>query len=455
MRGRVLLINPWIYDFAAYDLWAAPLGLLSIAAVLRDAGYQITYLDCLDRHHPDLPGRLGHEPRENAYGCGKFLKTLLPKPPILRDVPRRYGRYGLPLDLFDQELAQMPRPDVVMVTSGMTYWYPGAFEAIRRVKARFPGAPVILGGIYATLCHDHAVAHSGADVVVAGEGERQALHWASRLTGQEPPPEGRYAGLDDLPYPAFDLLRRLDYVSIATSRGCPLRCTYCASHLLHPRGLEQRSPQRVVDEIAHWHGRHGVQDIAFYDDALLVNADRHLHPILDGVLQRGLRLRFHTPNGLHARLIDRALADKMFAAGFKTLRLSLETTDPGRQRETGSKVTTPEMERAIAHLREAGFTGREIGVYILMGLPGQPLDEVIEGVHYVHRLGAVADLAFYSPIPGTVEWEHAVAAGHIPPDADPLLHNNTIYPILRGHASERECQQVKDLARALNRELAP
>ena len=453
MRGRVLLINPWIYDFAAYDLWAAPLGLLTIAAVLRQAGYDVAYLDCLDRHHPALLRRLGREAKVNAYGCGKFLKTFLPKPPPLRDVPRRYGRYGLPLDIVDQELAQMPQPDVVLVTSGMTYWYPGAFEAIRQVKARFPGTPVVLGGIYATLCHEHAVAHSGADVVVAGEGERQALGWVARLTGNAPPADERAPTLDDLPYPAYDLLRHLDFVALATSRGCPLRCSYCASHLLHGGGFRQRDPQRVVDEIAHWHGSYGVQDIAFYDDALLVNADRHIRPILDEVGHRGLRLRFHTPNGLHARLIDRALAEAMFAAGFRTLRLSLETADPHRQRETGDKVTSAELESAIAHLKAAGFSGRDIGVYVLMGLPGQPLQEVVESVGYVHRLGVVADLAFYSPIPGTVEWRRAVAAGHLAADADPLLHNNSIYPILRGQVSERECQQVKDLARALNRQV--
>jgi len=89
-----------------------------------------------------------------------------------------------------------------------------------------------------------------------------------------------------------------------------------------------------------------------------------------------------------------------------------------------------------------------------MGLPGQPLQEVVDSVSYVHSLGAIADLATYSPIPGTVEWRRAVAAGQIAEDADPLLHNNSIYPILRGQASEQECQQVKELARGLNRRIA-
>jgi hypothetical protein len=38
----------------------------------------------------------------------------------------------------------------------MTYWYPGVVEAIARVRARFGAVPVVLGGVYATLCTDHA-----------------------------------------------------------------------------------------------------------------------------------------------------------------------------------------------------------------------------------------------------------------------------------------------------------
>ena len=53
-KGNILLINPWIYDFAAYDMWTEPLGLLYIAGVLRENGYRANLINCLDRYHPDL-----------------------------------------------------------------------------------------------------------------------------------------------------------------------------------------------------------------------------------------------------------------------------------------------------------------------------------------------------------------------------------------------------------------
>ena len=47
---KILLINPWIYDFAAYDLWMKPLGLLYIASFLEEFGHDVSLINCMDRH---------------------------------------------------------------------------------------------------------------------------------------------------------------------------------------------------------------------------------------------------------------------------------------------------------------------------------------------------------------------------------------------------------------------
>ena len=90
---------------------------------------------------------------------------------------------------------------------------------------------------------------------------------------------------------------------------------------------------------------------------------------------------------MHAQVIDAELAHKMYAAGFKTVRISLETSDVVRQKLTGPKVTNNGFTRAVERLKAAGFTAKDIGVYLLMGLPGQPLEEVIESIKFVHAQG--------------------------------------------------------------------
>ena len=449
MKGRILLINPWIYDFAAYCEWSEPLGLLSIAAVLKENGYEVALVDCLDRRHPRLPSGL----RDDAYGCGKYLKTVVEKPAVLRQVPRRYGRYGLPIEAFQEELRSQARPDAILVTSGMTYWYPGPLEAIKRAKASFPGVPVVLGGVYATLCPDHATERSGADYVVRGEGELEALRIVDTLTGNQSDYSRYTASLDSFPWPPHELRRCQGFVAIQTSRGCPFQCTYCASALLHPQGFRRRDPHHVADEIEHCYRDLGIADFAFYDDALLVDAESHLHVVLDEVLDRGLSCRFHTPNGLHARYFDQALAIKMFRAGFKTIRLGLETSSVVEQRRTGAKVTNEDFQQAVSCLKDAGFRSTEITGYVLMGLPGQSAQEVLESLSFVQQCAVSAQVTLYSPIPGTVEWQQAVSQGVIDPQADPLLHNDSIYPFPWCPASSDDFVRAKAMALAGNRNL--
>jgi radical SAM superfamily enzyme YgiQ (UPF0313 family) len=419
--ARVLCINPWIYDFAAYNLWVEPLGLLSVAAVLREAGHEVALIDCLDRHHPDAPA-----PRSarDAYGCGRYAKIEVRKPPALAHVPRRWGRYGLPVSVFEAELAAQPPPDAILVTSGMTYWYPGPVKAIRRVRARWPDVPVALGGIYATLCSDHARAHSGADVVFAGPGEGWALHWVDDVTGER----RADATIPREATPAHDLRRLQGYVAVQTARGCPYRCPYCAVGQLAPGGYAPRPVAEVVCEIAWCVEALGARDVAFYDDALLVDPANHIYAILDGVIARGLDVRYHTPNGLHARHVDARLARAMRRAGFVTIRLGLESADPEEQCRDGAKVDRERFARAVAALHGAGFTAREVAAYVLAGRPAQRLEGVRATAAYAHGLGIQVRLAQFSPIPGTAEWASAVRAGCIPADADPLLHNNSIYP---------------------------
>ena len=66
-----------------------------------------------------------------------------------------------------------------------------------------------------------------------------------------------------------------------TSKGCPFRCSYCASSSLYTN-FSQRPPDEVIGEIEYYQKDLGVTDIAFYDDALLVNDHNHNGRIDDG-----------------------------------------------------------------------------------------------------------------------------------------------------------------------------
>ncbi len=411
---NVLLINPWITDFAAYNFWIKPLGLLRIGSLLRRNGFQISLVDCID-----------YSIKTNRYGDGKFLKARVEKPLPLKSVPRNYSQYGIPEEMLLKKLSLLEEPNLICVSSGMTYWYPGTFKLIEITKKLFKNVPVILGGIYATLCYEHAKKHSGADIVFQGREDAEILKAVSSMTGFElRTPNSKLR--TDL-YPAFDLYSQPDYICISTSTGCPFKCTYCASPFL-TKGFSKRDPLHVVEEIEHWTTHFHTSNIAFYDDALLIDPSKHFVPMMKEVIKRRIDCNFHTPNALHIREIDEEVASLLFRGGFRTIRLGFETSNEAKQIETGGKVDNQEFRKAIKYLRRAGYSSEEIGVYIMAGLPGQRVGEVEESIAFVKETGAKPMLVEYSPIPHTALFEEAKKMSQFDLENEPLYHNNSILP---------------------------
>ncbi len=438
---NILLVNPWIHDFAAYDFWAKPLGLLTLAAILGDHGFNVTYIDCMDRFHPEAPPTDPHA----RYGRGPYLKTRVPKPRGLEDIPRTFSRYGIRKDWFLKDLRQVPTPDLIIMTSLMTYWYPGLQETLGVVKKNFPKVPIVLGGIYASLCYDHAVHYSGADRVESGPGEETILKLGCDYTGFSVTPKFDPDDLDTYPYPSFELQRKINYVPLLTSRGCPFACKYCASHFLNPK-RRVRNPDSIVEEVSYWHEKYRVKDFVFYDDALLVDSENHAVPMLEGIIKAGLKVRFHTPNAVHIREISKQNARIMFQAGFKTLRLGLETAAFDKRNELDRKVTPQEFKTAVAWLKAAGFDKNMIGAYLLIGLPGQKMKSIEASIHTVKQNGITPVPAYYTPIPHTALWDRAVASSRYDLESDPIFTNNAILPCQDDAFSWDTVTRLKNLA---------
>lgn len=446
----LLLVNPWIYDFAAYDLWIKPLGLLYLAAILRENGYNLNFIDCLDRGHPELLKKQNRtEPSGREDGRGKFYRENIDKPSILKHIPRNYCRYGLPENIFLADLEKIPEPFAILVTSGMTYWYPGVQRVVTLLKERFPQAPIILGGIYATLEQEHARSHSGSDYIITGPGESALFTLLNELKGEKHFPRINYAHLDQLPYPAYDLTRVNRFLPLITSRGCPYRCSFCASFKLFD-SFYQREPVKVVEEIEYYCETYPISHLAFYDDALLLNPKNHIEVILREVIRRGINLSFHTPNGLHPKAISPQLAELMKEADFRTIRLSLESSDSQRQKQMNRKVANRDLIKALEYLEAAGYERKNIEVYLLMGLPGQSFLEVIESIRFVASLGAKIRLASFSPIRGTAEWSKAVRDYGLDPYIDPLLLNNSCYSLQNEGLDFSAFSRLRDFANDVN-----
>ena len=121
MAKNVLLVNPWIFDFAAHNFAVKPIGLLRIASYLRLTGCNVTLIDCMDDCSKS----------RDENGFSKFRKQRVEKPETIKTIDRPYFRYGISDQDFLSKLDTVRSCDYIYLTSGMTYWYPGVFLAIK------------------------------------------------------------------------------------------------------------------------------------------------------------------------------------------------------------------------------------------------------------------------------------------------------------------------------------
>lgn len=416
-RPRVLAVNPYIYDFAAYNFWSNPLGLLYVASILRQNGLPVEVVDCM---------RVD-EGKRKPDGRGPFVKKKVPKPEILKNVQKPFRRYGVSPDEFSHILAAREDPDLVLVTSIMTYWYRGAVEVSEIVRRAFPRAKIVVGGIYPTLCHDEALLNfKEADLVVPSTDIGMLYRFIEEEFHHTLPFKPLFDDLDVLPYPAHDLLESIPFVPILTSLGCAFRCTYCATSYMYTK-MVRRSPGSVLDEIMHWHDR-GVGRFVVYDDSFLYASENFAKPLLRKIAALPYRIGIYNPNAVNAAFIDEEISELFVRSGFREVRIGLESIDPFVQSSTGGKVTGAVFERAMRALKNAGYGRDEISVYILAGLPRQDWRDVRRAIDYVRSMGATPYLAEYTPIPHTPMYDEFKDAARFPVSADAIYQNNAVFP---------------------------
>ena len=421
---RVLAINPWIVDFAAYDFWLKPYGFLVILQFLMERGIEVDFIDCLDKK----------KNRDN-FGRGKYFSFVIEKPAVLKNIPRYFKCYGIDEEIFREKIKNK-KPDIILITSSMTYWYQGVEKVARIVKEYFPEKPIVLGGTYPTLLPRHAKENIPSDYNFSNLEIRKFFKSIFNITFD---PLKFYNTL-----PIYEnFYHSIDYVVLRTTWGCPFNCSYCAIRSLQ-KGFYEVSSQKVSDYILNYHTYKGIKDFVFYDDALFYRKD-HAKNVLRNIVKSRIHVRFHTPNALHIRFLDKELAYLIKKAGFINPHFGLETLNEKLQKTWQNKVNKEDLLRGISLLKEAGFKNGEFCFYLLLGYPNQDLKELRKDIETLHSEGARISLAEFSPTPKTKIFNNYRSILK-----NPLLHNNSIFTFFP-HSKLKEFWDIKNYVRQLNK----
>lgn len=372
---RALLINPPIYDAQYWARWSQPAGLLRIATLLQNKGYLVDFIDCMEANER------GIVPKHKQMGHDGD--------PITKqrdDISKPIYHFGIGLDELEHRMRALPTPDEVWITSIMTYWWESTRDVVNLARTVFPHATVLIGGIYPTLAPEHAQTHIDADYVFKGE-IPEASQLPTALSLYQTPPT---------------------YAILATSRGCPWDCVYCAARALNgsPR-VRTRTTDDVMDEIGFKFHHLGIRRFGFYEDNALINKE-HFAELTEAIINSELPVELYAPEGFETRLLDEHILTLMRRAGFEKVHLPLETVRTDINLQWNRRhASTESFERALDAAIRAGFKPRtqEINVFILFGLPGERLQDVVDSTLYAHHMvGSVIPMLF-TPVPRTHVFE--------------------------------------------------
>ncbi len=334
------------------------------------------------------------------------------------------------------------KPDIVGVTA-LTSFFHEAADLARLLKKA--GVPVVMGGVHPTFLPRETLADTACDAVVLGEGEiaLPALADAGSVktcgaAGVYGPeilapgagdailfPAPRVEKLDDLPFPAWDLMpprgfpraphgqfvKRFPIGVVMTSRGCPYGCTFCASSGFYRRSIRFRCPENVMEEIRLLINRFGAREIHFEDDNLTFSR-RHAERLCELILSSGLKFPWACPNGIRSDKTDPALFRLMRRAGCYFVSLGIDSVDEAVLKNVKKKET---LDRKIAAIEDAERAGIATQGTFIFGLPGDSPDSIERAIRFAEK-SRLSRAQFYllDVLPGSELWE--TLSGSFTPD---------------------------------------
>ena len=372
---KVLMINP-PYSSSKYKfigLVAPPLGIAYIAAMLERNGVTVKILDS-----PALD--IGHE-------------TV-------------------------QKEIQSYSPDIVAVTS-VTPTIESALKTAQISKKACPNAITVLGGYHPTFTYQEVLKNDFVDIVVCGEGEQTMVEIVDAIENGKDlrkvngiatrnfktPPREIIEDLDSIPFPARHLLPMDEYKilnmklttgTIVSGRGCPYKCSFCASSAMHGQKLRLRSAENVVDEMEHLVNDHNIEMVAFMDDTFTLNKNR-VYEICETIKDRGLDNYW----GCTARVdtISEELLKTMKDAGFITMFLGVESADQQFLNEVNKKININRIKKTFELTKK--YDMRTIASVVL-GMPGDTKRSILSTIKFVKTLEpSYAVFSLATPYPGT------------------------------------------------------
>ena len=424
--------------------------------------------------------------RWHRGGEGRYWNHIPYPEGILTAVLRKNGYTVNHIDANAENLSEDELSKLLMLKAGKVVgisalsveYRDAVHKSFEIIKTAMPDVKTVIGGVYPSISPDVAKKDPNIDFVVISEGEKRLVNLMNCIRDNKSFDEvdglhyrdgdewfynprkisGGVTNLDELPFPDYSdyntsklfnwsqkytqnfQFRQLPMTILMTSRGCVYKCTYCgAGKAGNPinDGIKRRSPNNVLDEIRSLVNDHGIKEIIFVDDSLLVPSERIIS-ILKGITkmreEEGVNLIWKS-NNLDLRHIplpgkvtkgsDQDLLYWMKRSGCYQISISLESGSPETFKRMKRPTNLIHAVQRLHEIREYGFD--EVASNFIIGMPGDKWNDILTTFEFADKIvnqDKILDYALFSiatPLPGTEMFETAMNMNVIPKDFKPEM----------------------------------
>lgn len=458
---KILLIQPPVKDFYQTAIRTQPIGLAYLAAALEQTGCDVEILDCqVTNQKKSIPVP------ERFSGITAFYPRGDLSPFRLFS---GYHHFGLSGEEITRRIKQS-RADVIGISSQFTPYCEEALAIASLAKTIHVTTPVIMGGAHVSAAPAEVLRHPAVDYIITGEGEAVLPILVDCIKKGRQPHELDGVGyrvngkahinpkrffIDDIDALAFPARHLLDfsrytmqgwpYTVLITSRGCPQGCTYCSVSGVMGTIFRPRSPENVLAEVKYCNVKYGISLFDIEDDNFTLEPKRALeilNPLIEEFGENKLQL--FAMNGISIFSLNKELLEKMKRAGFHHLDLSLGSAS----RHASTRINRPyNPGRATAVLRQASDCKIPTTTYIIYGIPGHRLEDMVQSLHYLMGRETLIGPSIFYPTPGTPVYTELYGDHHVP---DFTALRSSLFPVETGEFLRIDLVTLLRLSRWIN-----
>jgi anaerobic magnesium-protoporphyrin IX monomethyl ester cyclase len=455
---KVLFINPPYERLKGLSVESVPMGLLSLATMVEQAGHEAKVLDA----------DTSFEPGEFAYDNANRAETQT----IYQDNLKKDAH---PAWAEIKQLIRDFRPDVVGLTV-MTNGYSSFQKVVHIINENEPRPLIIAGGPHVTICRNGFLEDNPkVDLAFVGEGEVTIVEFLKELGGAKDYQRVKgllfrkaknviFSGerpfiedLNTLPIPDRSLLhnekkyRPAKMTQMMTSRGCPFECTYCASVPIWRRKVRRRSPAKLLEEIEYLSDRYHIRSFEFWDDTFTISKMDVLE-FCRLLRERHGKKRFVWKCLTNINCLDAEMLDALRLAGCTSLSIGVESGSDRMLKMIKKRITRQRVKDAAKLIKSRGFW---LNAFFMVGIPQETEEDIQQSISLVKEMAPdTVNLCTFTPYVGTELYHYVVDRGMLDPNDltiyEKVGHHSTYNFFLEDVSRERYQELLKEFLDVAN-----